>query len=79
MADDHRELLQRYVDSAFKDRHRLSRMEAVILAETYDLPDELRGIVDLLPPGTYARQSFCDQINSAITGHAWEGVYGTVE
>ena len=41
--------------------------------------DDLREIVELLPPGTYTRQRLCDQINSSITGHAWGQVYGTVE
>lgn len=79
MPDDDRELLQRYVDAAFGARARISRMDAVVLAETFDLPAALKEIVDLLPPGDYGRQRFCDQINSAITGHAWESVYGTVE
>ena len=54
------------------------RLDVVIAAETADLPDELMRIVNLLPPGNYTRQRLCDQINSAITGHAWGQVYGTV-
>ena len=54
------------------------RLDVVIAAETADLPDELMRIVNLLPPGDYTRQRLCDQINSAITGHAWGQVYGTV-
>ena len=36
-------------------------------------------IVNLLPPGSYTRQRLCDQLNSAIGGHAWGQVYGTVQ
>lgn len=54
------------------------RLDVVIAAETADLPEELMRIVNLLPPGNYTRQRLCDQINSAITGHAWGQVYGTV-
>ena len=43
------------------------------------LPDELLRIVTLLPPGDYTRQRLCTQLNSAIAGHAWGQVYGTVE
>ncbi|MFR0869733.1 MAG: hypothetical protein ACLSGS_12340 [Adlercreutzia sp.] len=44
-----------------------------------DLPEELLRIVTLLPPGDYTRQRLCTQLNSAIAGHAWGQVYGTVE
>lgn len=43
------------------------------------LPEELLRIVTLLPPGDYTRQRLCTQLNSAIAGHAWGQVYGTVE
>ncbi len=69
-------------DSAAKPERELEptvrRLDVVIAAETADLPDELMRIVNLLPPGNYTRQRLCDQINSAITGHAWGQVYGTV-
>ena len=51
----------------------------VVLAGSYDLPADLDEIVSLLPSGVYVRQTLCDQLNSAITGHAWGQVYGTVE
>ena len=41
--------------------------------------DDLAEIVNLLPPGSYTRQRLCDQLNSAIGGHAWGQVYGTVQ
>lgn len=71
--------LQRMVDALFHDREFADRLDVVVLAESFDLPLDLIEIIELLPPGTYARQRLCDQLNSAITGHAWGQVYGTVE
>ena len=55
------------------------RLDIVMAAEAADLPDELREAVNLLPPGDYTRARLCTQLNSAIAGHAWGQVYGTVE
>ena len=55
------------------------RLDIVLAADAADLPDELREVVALLPPGDYTRQRLCVQLNSAIGGHAWGQVYGTVE
>lgn len=74
--------LQSIVDDLFEDKPRafaVERLEVVIAAEAYDLPDDLLEIVNLLPPGTFTRQRLCDQLNSSIGGHAWGQVYGTVE
>lgn len=73
--------LQRMVEALFADpgTKRVRRMDVVVIAESFDLPDDLAEIVSLLPPGTYTRQKLCDQMNSAIGGHAWGQVYGTVE
>jgi hypothetical protein len=79
MGDEDRELLQRFVESLFASNARVERLDAVVRAESLDLPPDLLGIVDLLPPGHYRRQSLCDQLNSALKGHGWTGVYGTVE
>ena len=54
---------------------KVRRLDVVVAAEAADLPDELT----LLPPGDYTRQRLCTQLNSAIAGHAWGQVYGTVE
>lgn len=62
-------------ESAFK----VSKLDAVIAAEAADLPDELLRVVRMLPPGEYTRRKLVDQLNSAIVGHAWGQVYGTVE
>lgn len=57
----------------------IRRLDAVLAAEAADLPDDLVRIVRLLPPGNYTRDRLCTQLNSAIAGHAWGQVYGTVE
>ena len=79
MPDDNKEILQRFVDSLFAKTKRVPRLDAVVRAESLDLPEDLIGIVTLLPPGTYTRQSLCDQLNSALKGHGWTGIWGTVD
>lgn len=79
MAEEDREIFQRYVESLFRHAKRVTRLDAVLRAEALDLPDELVGIVDLLPPGTYTRQRLCNQFNSALKGHGWTTCYRTVE
>jgi hypothetical protein len=79
MPDDDSEILQRLVDALFREMRRVSRLDVVLRAEALDLPTDLLGIVDLLPPGTYTRQRLCDQLNSALKGHGWTGRYGTVD
>lgn len=76
---EHYGALQKVVDALFHDAKTVRRLDVVVAAESADLPDDLTEIVGLLPPGTYTRQRLCDQINSAIAGHAWGQVYGTVE
>ena len=81
--------LQGVVDSLFGDAPALPagvpgaptvrRLDVVLAAEAVDLPEDLREVVGLLPPGNYTRRRLCDQLNSAIGGHAWGQVYGTVE
>ncbi len=71
--------LQTLVDALFANQELVPRLDAVILAESSDLPADLREVVSLLPPGRYTRQRMCDQLNSVIVGHGWGLVYGTVE
>ena len=73
------EQMQRMIDSLYRDTVSVSRLDVVVRAEAMDLPDEVRAIVDLLPPGNYRRQRLCDQLNSAIVGHGWGRSLGTVE
>lgn len=73
--------LQNIVDALFADScvKSVRRLDVVIAAESTDLPEELVEIISLLPPGMYTRRRLCDQLNSALGGHAWGQVYGTVE
>ena len=66
-------------DLGLGPKEKLRRLDIVVAAEAADLPDDLAEIVNLLPPGSYTRQRLCDQLNSAIGGHAWGQVYGTVQ
>ena len=87
----HHGALQKVVDALFAEddapylaqvdpeaAFRVSRLQVVLAAEAADLPEDLLRIVSLLPPGDYTRQQLTDQLNSAITGHAWGQVYGIV-
>ena len=74
--------LQAVVDELYEGKPRefeASRMDVVLASEAADLPADLLEIVALLPPGDYTRERLCVQLNSAIGGHAWGQVYGTVE
>jgi hypothetical protein len=79
VADDDREILQRFIESLFREARRASRLDAIVRAETFDLPADLLGIIELLPPGNYTRAKMCDQLNSALKGHGWTGRFGTVD
>ena len=77
---EHYGQLQRVVDSVFADgRKFVRRLDVVVAAESFDLPDVLDEIIAWLPPGTFTRQRLGAQLTSAIGGHAWGQVYGTVE
>ena len=79
MPDDDRQTLQRLIDSLFQQARTVTRLDALIRAEALDLPADLISIVTLLPPGSYSRHRLCDQLNSALKGHGWTGLYGTVD
>lgn len=79
-ADEYGEL-QDLVDYLYQEdpKARVRRMDVLVCAEAWDLSDDLREVVRLLPAGTYARARLCDQLNSIITAHGWAYLYGTVE
>lgn len=79
MSDIDREQLQRFVESLYRETKRVQRLDAILRAEALDLDADLCGIVDLLPPGNYTRDKLCNQLNSALKGHGWNGRFGTVE
>ena len=58
---------------------KVAKLDIVLAGEAADIPEELLRIIRMLPPGEYTRGRLCKQLNSAITGHAWGQVYGTVE
>ena len=75
--------LQQVVDSLFADlteeeriadmsgvpgARKVRRLDVILAAEAVDLPDDLREIVNLLPPSTFTRRRLCDQLNSAVAG-----------
>ncbi|WP_165062634.1 hypothetical protein [Adlercreutzia sp. ZJ154] len=78
---EHYGALQAVVDNLYRDMTEddtVTRLQTVLAAESSDLPDDLMRIVNLLPPGEYTRERLTTQLNSAIIGHAWGQVYGTV-
>lgn len=79
MPDEDRELIARFMDSLFRDSARVQRLDVLLRAQTYDLPEILLGIVNNLPPGRYTRNRLADQLNSAIVGHGLSRRYGTVD
>ena len=76
---EHHEAVARMLDTLFAETKTVSRLDVVLRAESLDLPEEVLGIVALLPPGRYKRQRLCDQLNSAIVGHGWGGTLGTFD
>jgi len=77
--DEDRELIGRFFDSLYRDTKSVSRLDIVLRAETYDLPEIFREIVDNLPPVMYPRHKLANQFNSAIVGHGLSRKYGTVD
>lgn len=73
------ETLQQLIDYLYREQRYTTQLDVLITAETFDLAQDLMEIVRLLPPGSYQRQRLCDQLNSALVGHGWGFVYGTVE
>ena len=74
--------LQELVDALYREvgpSGSVSRIDVIMRAEIDDLDDDLREVIDLLPAGSYKRGRLCDQLNSIITAHGWDYVYGTVE
>lgn len=79
MPTEDRELIERFLDSLFRDAKTVRRLDVVLRAQTYDLPEILMDMVNNLPPVPYTRHRLADQLNSAIIGHGLSRRYGTVE
>ncbi len=72
-------VLQHLIDTLYKSEKFQDRLTIILTGELFDLNDDLMELLHLLPPGRYPRQQLCDQLNSALSGHGWGMVYGTVE
>jgi predicted oxidoreductase len=77
--EDDREHIRRWLDALFRDRTIVGQIDAIVTAETFDLPVEMMAIVESLPPGRYTRLRLCDQLNSAIVGRGLSRAFGTHE
>lgn len=75
--DEDREQISRWLDALFKDTRVVSQLDAVLRAETFDLPAVAMEIVIALPPGRYTRARLCDQLNSAIVARGLSRDLGT--
>ena len=58
MSTEDRELLQRFLDSLFRDAKTVRRLDVVLRAQTYDLPEIMIDMVNNLPPVPYTRHRF---------------------
>lgn len=76
---EHHDSVQRLIETLYRDAVSVRRLDIILRAESWDLPDEVIGIFELLPPGSYLRHRLCDQLNSAIVGHGWGRTLGTFD
>lgn len=77
--EDDREQIRRWLDSLYRDTVVVTQLDAVVRAETFDLPTDVMDIVVTLPPGRYTRARLADQLNSAIVGRGLSRKLGTHE
>lgn len=75
--EDDREQIRRWLDVLYRDAGVVGQLDAIVRAETFDLPEAVMDIVDTLPPGRYTRARLCDQLNSAIVGRGLARTFGT--
>ena len=73
--------LQQLVDDVYRvnPSAAVPRVDILVRAEVNDLSDDLMEVVNLHPSDAYKRYRLCDQLNSIITAHGWDYLYGTVE
>lgn len=77
--DDTPEQIRRWLDALFRTAAVVTQLDAVVRAETFDLPSDAMDVIAGLPPGRYTRQRLCDQLNSAIVGRGLSAALGTHE
>jgi hypothetical protein len=71
------EQISRWLDALYAEERVVTRLDAIVRAESYDLPDDVMEIVIGLPPGRYTRARLCDQLNSAIVARGLSRTLGT--
>lgn len=75
--EEDREQIERWLDALYSGTASVTQLDAIVRAETFDLPSDAMDIVNNLPPGRYTRSRLCDQINSAIVGRGLSRTLGT--
>lgn len=75
--EEDREQIQRWLDALYSGTQTVTQLDAIVRAETFDLPVDAMEVVSGLPPGRYTRSRLCDQINSAIVGRGLSRTLGT--
>lgn len=75
--EEDREQIQRWLDALYRDRRVATQLDAIGLAQVFDLPGPVMEIVLGLPSARYPRGKFCDQLNSAIVGRGLSRQLGT--
>ena len=75
--EEDREQIERWLDALYAGTKSVTQLDAIVRAETFDLPGDAMDIVNNLPPGRYTRARLCDQINSAIVGRGLSRTLGT--
>jgi len=75
--EEDREQIARWLDALYAGTATITQLDAIIRAETFDLPADAMDVVNGLPPGRYTRTRLCDQLNSAIVGRGLSASLGT--
>ena len=75
--EDDREQIQRWLAELYRHQQTVTQIDAVVRAESFDLPAEAMEVVAGLPSGLYTRGRLCDQINSAIVARGLSRRLGT--
>ena len=75
--EDDREQIGRWLDALYREQRVVSQLDAILRAQTFDLPSDAMDVVEGLPPGRYTRARLCDQLNSAIVGRGLSRQLGT--
>jgi Flp pilus assembly protein CpaB len=77
VVEEDREQIQRWLDALYRRAAMATQLDAVVMAQTFDLPADAMDVITGLPPGRYTRQALCDQLNSAIVGRGLSRQLGT--